>query len=302
MTIIAAVDGSALGNPGPAGWAWYVDEDHWAAGGWAHGTNNMGELMSLLDLLEQTTHTDEPLHVYCDSRYVINTVTEWMPGWKKRGWRKRDGKPVQNVELVRALDTAIAGRRVELEWVKGHSGHALNEEADRLANAAAVAYSAGSVPAPGPGWHGGGNEAPDPGTSASPDAGVDPASVRADGQQDLFSGGPEDEVTRVVELERALLTDEVRADPAAVAAMLHPGWTEVGASGRWWTRAELLERIAPLPSPTTVEILATHRPAADIVLLVWRSANEEQTALRSSWWVRAAGDWQQYFHQGTLES
>ena len=71
--IIAAADGSALGNPGPAGWAWYVDDDCWASGGWARGTNNMGELMAVLDLLQQTAHVDDELHVYCDSTYVINT-------------------------------------------------------------------------------------------------------------------------------------------------------------------------------------------------------------------------------------
>ena len=94
MTIIASADGSALGNPGPAGWAWYIDPTSWHAGGWAHGTNNMGELTAVLDLLECTRHRrDEPLTVYCDSQYVINSITKWMPGWKKKGWKKRDGKP-----------------------------------------------------------------------------------------------------------------------------------------------------------------------------------------------------------------
>src|SRR5690242_18416628 len=85
VTIIAAADGSALGNPGPAGWAWYVDADHWAAGGWPHGTNNQGELTAVLDLLQQTAGTDDDLVVYCDSKYVINSVTQWMPGWKRKG-------------------------------------------------------------------------------------------------------------------------------------------------------------------------------------------------------------------------
>jgi ribonuclease HI len=154
MTIIAAADGSALGNPGPAGWAWYVDEDCWAAGGWARGTNNMGELTGVLDLLQQTAHLDEELLVYCDSTYVINSVTKWMPGWKRRGWRKGDGKPVLNVEIMKALDAALAGRQVRFEWVKGHAGHPLNEEADRLANAAASAWKLGSVPDQGPGFAG----------------------------------------------------------------------------------------------------------------------------------------------------
>ena len=102
MTITAAADGSALGNPGPAGWAWYVNDDCWRAGGWPHGTNNQGELMAVLDLFRATAHVpDEELRVLCDSQYVINSITKWMPGWKRKGWRKADGKPVLNVELLR---------------------------------------------------------------------------------------------------------------------------------------------------------------------------------------------------------
>jgi ribonuclease HI len=152
--IIAAADGSALGNPGPAGWAWYVDDGCWASGGWPHGTNNMGELMAVLDLLQQTAHLDEPLRIYCDSTYVINAITKWMKGWKRKGWKKGDGKPVMNVELMKALDTAMEGRwdKVDFVWVKGHAGHELNEAADLRANAAATAFRDGSVPEPGPGF------------------------------------------------------------------------------------------------------------------------------------------------------
>jgi ribonuclease HI len=161
VTIIAAADGSALGNPGPAGWAWYVDDTCWAAGGWAHGTNNKAELTALLDLLQQTAHLSDDLLVYCDSTYVINSVTTWMSGWKRRGWRKRDGSAVLNVEIMKALDEAMAGRRVELAWVKGHSGHVLNEAADRLANAAATSWKDGSTPLPGPGFDGASVHHPD---------------------------------------------------------------------------------------------------------------------------------------------
>ena len=143
VRIIAAADGSALGNPGPSGWGWYVDDTCWAAGGWAHGTNNKAELTAVLDLLQQTAHLSEDLLVYCDSTYVINSVTKWMAGWKRRGWKKGDGKPVLNVEIMQALDEAMAGRRVEFAWVKGHSGHPLNEAADRLANGAAAAWKQG---------------------------------------------------------------------------------------------------------------------------------------------------------------
>ena len=151
MTIIAAADGSALGNPGPAGWAWYIDDSNWRSGGWPHGTNNMGELQAVLDLLESTQELGEPLRVLCDSQYVINSITKWMKGWKKKGWKKSDGKPVLNVELMKALDAAMQGRDVTFEWVKGHAGHELNEAADARANAAAKAFQAGRAPEEGPG-------------------------------------------------------------------------------------------------------------------------------------------------------
>ena len=167
--IIAAADGSALGNPGPAGWAWYIDDDHWASGGWAHGTNNMGELKAVLDLFEATAARPEAkLRVYCDSQYVINSLTKWMPGWKKKGWKKSDGKPVLNRDLLEALDQALTGRDYEFIWVKGHAGHELNEKADSLANGAARAYQEGREPAHGPGF----------GASAEP-AAVEPVAVEA---------------------------------------------------------------------------------------------------------------------------
>ncbi len=161
--IIAAADGSALGNPGPAGWAWYIDDDHWASGGWAHGTNNMGELKAVLDLFEATASRPEAkLRVYCDSQYVINSLTKWMPGWKKKGWKKSDGKPVLNRDLLEALDQALTGRDYEFIWVKGHAGHELNEKADSLANGAARAYQEGREPAHGPGFGGSAEPAAEP--------------------------------------------------------------------------------------------------------------------------------------------
>ena len=163
--IIAAADGSALGNPGPAGWAWYIDDDHWASGGWAHGTNNMGELKAVLDLFEATASRPEAkLRVYCDSQYVINSLTKWMPGWKKKGWKKSDGKPVLNRDLLEALDQALTGRDYEFIWVKGHAGHELNEKADSLANGAARAYQEGREPAHGPGF----GASAEPATAAEP--------------------------------------------------------------------------------------------------------------------------------------
>ncbi|QZY28747.1 ribonuclease HI family protein [Nocardioides coralli] len=294
MTLVAAADGSALGNPGPAGWAWYVDDHCWASGGWPHGTNNMGELTAVLDLLQQTAGHDDDLLVYCDSRYTINSITKWMPGWKRRGWKKGDGKPVANVEIMKALDAAMQGRRVRFEWVKGHAGHELNEAADRLANAAALAYQNGEQPAHGPGFGDTRSEHAFEVTRApEPDA-------------DLFSlvdeSAPSEE-EQVVALERSLLTDEVRGDPAAVAALLDPAWEEIGRSGRRWTREEMVAEIGPLADPVDLEVLAVERVAGDVLLLVWRSVPATgEPSLRSSLWVRRDGRWLQRFHQGTPEA
>lgn len=154
MTITAAADGSSLGNPGPAGWAWYVDEDTWDAGGWPQGTNNLGELTAILRLLEATAETGEELHILADSQYAINVVSKWRLGWKKRGWTKADKKPIKNLELIQEIDRAMEGRRVTFEWVKGHAGHRMNERADDLARGCAEAYQAGRTPEPGPGFGG----------------------------------------------------------------------------------------------------------------------------------------------------
>jgi ribonuclease HI len=292
--IIAAADGSALGNPGPAGWAWYVDDHCWASGGWPHGTNNMGELMAVLDLLQQTAHLDDELHVFCDSTYVINAITKWMAGWKRKGWKKGDGKPVMNVELMKALDQAMQGRRVKFEWVKGHAGHVLNEAADKLANAAAAAYQRGDVADPGPGFAGS--------STVHPAAAVG----QVDEEPDLFTDL--DDTTRlsdeeqVIALERSALTDEVRSDPGAMAALLHPDWEEIGQSGRLWTREELLAEVGPLPGEVTLDVVSAERLTPDTILLLWRAVADDGSVLRSSIWVRTPQGWRQRFHQGTREA
>lgn len=304
MTIIAAADGSALGNPGPAGWGWYSDDDHWACGGWPNGTNNMGELMAVLDLLQQTAHLDEPLHVICDSTYVINSITKWMKGWKRKGWKKGDGKPVMNIEIMKALDAAMEGRQVTFEWVKGHSGHRLNEEADRLATTAAEAWKLGGAPDPGPGFRAGRDEAPAPG-SAHPVA--VPGQVET--EDDLFSfleaddsAAPADPVTQVLAAEQALLSDDVRTDRASVAALLHPQWSELGASGQLWTREEFLAEVEPLGA-VSLETVSAEEVDDDTVLLVWRSTSDTDSThdgvLHSSWWVRVQGRWVQRFHHAS---
>ena len=169
MTITAAADGSSLGNPGPAGWAWYVDEDTWDAGGWPQGTNNLGELTAILRLLQATAETGEELHILADSQYAINVVSKWRLGWKKRGWTKADKKPIKNLELIQEIDRAMEGRRVTFEWVKGHAGHHMNERADDLARGCAEAYQAGRTPEPGPGFGGGSSRGAAPVGQASGD-------------------------------------------------------------------------------------------------------------------------------------
>ncbi|RUR00913.1 ribonuclease H family protein [Labedella endophytica] len=214
MTITAAADGSALGNPGPAGWAWYVDDDNWAAGGWKHATNNQGELMAVLDLLLATAHLDDDLHILCDSQYVINCITKWMPGWKKKGWRKGDGKPVMNVELLKRIDEAVVGRRYRFEWVKGHVGHVLNEAADSRARAVAEAFQRGTTVPEGPGLTTAGSAS---GVSAAPRRDVVSDAREPVSTPSLFSFDeePDDEPTRSVtvvltEAQHERLVDRAR--------------------------------------------------------------------------------------------
>ena len=186
MTIIAAADGSALGNPGPAGWAWYVDDSCWGAGGWKHATNNQGELQAVLELFRATAHLDEDLLVICDSQYVINSVTKWMRGWKAKGWRKADGKPVMNLDQLIEIDAVLVGRRYRFEWVKGHANHPLNEGADARARAVSEAYQRNHAVPAGPGWVRAGDAVPAPGAVAAPSAPrIAPAPVTA--QPLLFS-------------------------------------------------------------------------------------------------------------------
>ena len=161
--IIAATDGSSLGNPGAGGWCWYLSPDCWRAGGFTRGTNNQAELMAVAELLTETAGIDDDLLIQADSQYVINILTKWRFGWKKKGWKTGSGKPVANLELVKRLDQLLSdpSRRgkVSFEWVKGHAGHPLNEQADSHAQAVARAYQSGtpSEKQLGPGWKAGTN-------------------------------------------------------------------------------------------------------------------------------------------------
>lgn len=155
-----ACDGSALGNPGPAGWAWVIDEHRWAAGGWAESTNNRAELQAVIEILRATAHTDHDVHVFADSKYVINSVTKWMPVWRLKGWKKANGHDVLNRDLMEQLWELVdalerSGRKLTFTWVKGHNNHALNEAADKRAHAVATAMKEGREPETGPGLSGG---------------------------------------------------------------------------------------------------------------------------------------------------
>lgn len=223
MTITAAADGSALGNPGPNGWAWYIDESNWAAGGSPHGTNNQGELRAVLELLQATAGVTERLLIECDSRYVIDSVTKWMPGWKRKGWRKSDGGAVLNRDLLEGIDEAIRGRDVEFSWVKGHAGHPLNEAADERANAAAKAYQQKQEPRRGPGFTlaadagaAAAGSAPlaaatpraTPTSAASPAAAVSPVEPLWAETPDLFEGLDDEPASDPIELSIALTGEE----------------------------------------------------------------------------------------------
>lgn len=221
MTIVAAADGSSLGNPGPAGWAWVIDADNWAAGGWPSGTNNKGELTAVLDLLQKTAHVTEPLHVVCDSQYVINSITKWMPGWKRKGWKKADGKPVQNVELMQQLDRAMSGRKVTFEWVRGHAGHELNEQADQLARAAATAFASKQPPQVGPGF-----------TIVPADTVTAPVEPADDGADALFDL-PEPTTVDTETLVRALLGG---ASTVRLRQLIAPSAVLIDVDGTAYTR------------------------------------------------------------------
>ncbi|MDP9806386.1 ribonuclease HI [Trueperella bonasi] len=133
--LVIATDGSCSGNPGPGGWAWVEQLTGTTnAGGSASTTNNIMELTAMISALEYAGPEGDLL-LRSDSSYVIKSLTEWAPGWRRRGWKKADGKPVANRDLIERMLNLYEARtgRTELEWVRGHSGDEANEMADRLA-------------------------------------------------------------------------------------------------------------------------------------------------------------------------
>ena len=129
-------DGACRGNPGPGGWGALLrfgDDEKELCGGEAETTNNRMELMAIIQALSALKRPCDVI-LTSDSTYVLNGIQEWMPSWKKRGWKTAAKKPVKNVDLWKLLDDAIQGHTIDWRWVKGHSGHAENEIADQLAN------------------------------------------------------------------------------------------------------------------------------------------------------------------------
>jgi ribonuclease HI len=130
-------DGACTGNPGPGGWGAiliYGDHEREISGGTGDTTNNRMELQAALEALRALT---EPCQVtlFTDSEYLRKGITEWLPGWKRRNWRRKGGK-LANVDLWKKLDEEIGRHVIDWRWVKGHAGHTLNERVDKLARKA----------------------------------------------------------------------------------------------------------------------------------------------------------------------
>lgn len=146
--IIAACDGAAKGNPGPAAWAWVIADaegrpERWEAGPLGRATNNVGELTALQRLLEAVA-PGTAVEVRMDSQYAMKAVTQWLPAWKRNGWKTSSGQPVANRELVEAIDLLLGDRDVTFVYVPAHraDGDHLNAIADQAASDAAVSQQA----------------------------------------------------------------------------------------------------------------------------------------------------------------
>jgi len=129
-------DGACKGNPGPGGWGAILRADGKEKelfGGEAQTTNNRMEMTAVIRALEALKSPCE-VEVYTDSQYVQKGISEWLPAWKRRGWRTADKKPVKNADLWKELERVAGAHRVTWHWVKGHAGHPENERADALAN------------------------------------------------------------------------------------------------------------------------------------------------------------------------
>lgn len=129
-------DGACKGNPGTGGWGallTYGRHEKEIYGGVVNTTNNRMELLAVIEALSLLTAPCE-VHLYTDSQYVQKGMTEWISGWKQRGWRTAAKKPVKNADLWQQLDALCAQHQLRWHWVRGHAGDAGNERADALAN------------------------------------------------------------------------------------------------------------------------------------------------------------------------
>ena len=131
-------DGACKGNPGPGGWGVLLmsaGNQKELYGGESATTNNRMELMAVIQALAALKRPCD-ITLYLDSQYVLKGITEWLPGWKAKGWRTASKQPVKNVELWQQLDALVqqGGHRIDWRWVRGHNGDPGNERADALAN------------------------------------------------------------------------------------------------------------------------------------------------------------------------
>jgi len=136
---VVFTDGACLGNPGPGGYAALIligGQEQIVAGRDPATTNNKMEMTAAIKALEALP-PGITATVYSDSQYVIKGISEWLPGWKRRGWRTAAGEPVKNQPLWEVIDMLNADRKITWQWVKGHAGHEQNERVDGLANAEA---------------------------------------------------------------------------------------------------------------------------------------------------------------------
>jgi ribonuclease HI len=134
--VAAFTDGACRGNPGPGGWGVVLrfgSRDKELCGGDPQTTNNRMEMTAAIRALESLRERCR-VQVFTDSVYLKNGITEWLPNWRRRGWRTADRKPVKNQDLWEALAALTERHEVSWHWVKGHAGHPENERADALAN------------------------------------------------------------------------------------------------------------------------------------------------------------------------
>lgn len=139
-------DGACRGNPGPGGWGVllrYNGKIKELYGGEAHTTNNRMELLAAIQGLSALTRPSQVI-LTTDSQYVRKGITEWLAGWKRKGWLTADKKPVKNVDLWQRLDAVAQQHQISWHWIKGHSGHPENDIADALANRGINELAAGS--------------------------------------------------------------------------------------------------------------------------------------------------------------